>query len=279
MLHFINFSGGKDSTALLCWAKENLEEWTALFCDTGWEHQETYDYIEHINQTFLGGELVTLRSAKYAGFADLAISRKMVPGVRSRFCTQELKLFPLFAYYEQQDDEVTSYVGIRQDESRARSLIQKDTIWNDDGGGYWTKYPLLRWTAEDCFNLIKKHGLAPNPLYLRGAGRVGCYPCIMTSHKEMRAFIKTDKEGLRARIQDLENKLNEDAPKDSPRTFFRSNFIPARFCTSSAVTKDGRTVPIPTINDVIDYLEGQTDENQGELFDAPACFSIYNLCE
>ena len=40
MKHIISFSGGKDSTALILWAKENLEEFITVFCDTGWEQRD-----------------------------------------------------------------------------------------------------------------------------------------------------------------------------------------------------------------------------------------------
>lgn len=42
MKHVVCFSGGKDSTALVLWAKENLAEFITVFCDTGWEHKITY---------------------------------------------------------------------------------------------------------------------------------------------------------------------------------------------------------------------------------------------
>src|SRR4051794_3325240 len=100
MRHIVCFSGGKDSTALICWAKENLEELDTVFCDTGWEHPLTYAYVQEINEKILDGKLITLKSEKYEGFEDMCVKRKTIPGVRSRFCTQELKIFPLNKYYE-----------------------------------------------------------------------------------------------------------------------------------------------------------------------------------
>lgn len=55
MKKIISFSGGKDSTALILWAKENLEVFETVFCDTNWEHPITYKYIEYINKALLGG--------------------------------------------------------------------------------------------------------------------------------------------------------------------------------------------------------------------------------
>lgn len=279
MKHIINFSGGKDSTALLCWAKETLPEFTAVFCDTGWEHPLTYAYVEEINQTFLDGQLVTLRSAKYDGFADLALQRKVVPGVRSRFCTQELKIFPLLRYYESLDDEVTAYVGIRADESKARANMKAEQ-WVDEGGGYWMKFPLYRWTAEQCFALMATHGLKPNPLYLLGVKRVGCAPCIMVGKGELRALLKHSPE-IKDKLLALEARLNEGKPEEERRYFFRGDYIPDRFCSIKVRTKDGRLVAVPTAQDVFDYLDRTDphDPNQGELWDTPTCMSRYNLCE
>jgi len=91
MIHILAFSGGKDSTALIPWAAQNLEVFRVVFCDTGWEHEITYQYIEMINQRFLRGRLIVLRSGKYDGMMDLVTQRKRIPSVRARFCTEELK--------------------------------------------------------------------------------------------------------------------------------------------------------------------------------------------
>lgn len=278
MKHIICFSGGKDSTALILWAKENLPEFTTVFCDTGWEHPITYAYIEEINQTVLSGSLVTIKSDKYPnGLVQLVIDRKMIPGVHSRFCTQELKVFPLHRYFESLDDEVTSYQGIRADESYSRSKLS-ETEWLNDAGGYWIKRPLLHWSAEQCFAMMAKHNVHPNPLYLMGATRVGCWPCIMTGLGELKRALSFFPE-LKTRLIELENRANEAAnDSENYRTWFRSDKIPTRFCSKSVITKDGRTVPIPTCADVFRYIES-VDEDQIPLFPARSCMSVYNLCE
>jgi len=49
----VSYSGGKDSTALLLLALDRcpIESIEVIFCDTGNEHQITYDYISYIEQT------------------------------------------------------------------------------------------------------------------------------------------------------------------------------------------------------------------------------------
>lgn len=40
-------SGGKDSTAMCLWLRENGIPFRAVFCDTGWEAEETYEYLRN----------------------------------------------------------------------------------------------------------------------------------------------------------------------------------------------------------------------------------------
>ena len=45
----VTFSGGKDSLAALLWVREHItKNFTTVFCDTGWEHPLTYEYINRI---------------------------------------------------------------------------------------------------------------------------------------------------------------------------------------------------------------------------------------
>jgi diphthamide synthase (EF-2-diphthine--ammonia ligase) len=279
--HIVCFSGGKDSTALILWAKENLPEFTAVFCDTGWEHPITYAYIQEINETFLEGKLVTVKSEKYPnGFVQLVTERHGFPGVRRRFCTSELKVFPLHTYYESLDDEVTSYQGIRADESASRAAMAESEYVND-AGGYLIRRPLLHWNAVQCFDIMYKNGVKPNPLYLLGSSRVGCYPCIMTGIGELKALLKATPD-IRQRLIDLENAVNAAKPitpeRRWPATFFKVGTIPARFCSVRGINKKGEEAAVPTAEDVFRYIES-VDEDQLPMFPARSCMSVYNLCE
>ena len=69
---------------------------TAVFCDTGWEHPDTY---KHVNDVCLqmGVRLITLKS-KY-DFVSLAAHKKRFPSTNARFCTSELKMKPMIEHY------------------------------------------------------------------------------------------------------------------------------------------------------------------------------------
>jgi len=260
-MNIISFSGGKDSTALILWAKEILDSFQVVFCDTGWEDQITYDYIEYINKTLLNGELIVLKSEKYEGFADLSIKKKRIASTEARYCTTELKIIPTKNYIEQFED-VHLYNGIRADESPRRAAMD-ETVF-DDYLKCTVHRPLLKWTIEQVFGIMEKYNIKPNPLYKMGMSRVGCMPCIMSNHKEMRVLIK-NKPDVIEKILNLENEVG--------RTFFPPKYIPKWAC--SGIGKGG--VKFPTVNDVVKYL--QKNPNQKEMFEMPACMSFYGLCE
>jgi len=266
--HIACFSGGKDSTALVLWAKENLPEFTAVFCDTGWEHPITYAYIEEVNQTVLGGSLVRIASDRYpGGFVELVQKKRRCPSAKARFCTEQLKVVPMIHWLDQQGDELTVYQGIRADESLSRSRMPARQ-WSDHYDA-WIERPLLHWTAEQCFDLIRAKDVQPNPLYLMGAARVGCFPCVMVNMRELKAYLTHPQNGpaLKQRLLDLEARVG--------RSFFEPTYIPERFCTGF---DDVSGKPFPWCSDVFRYLES-VDENQLPLLPARSCMSVYNLCE
>ena len=267
MKHIVCFSGGKDSTALVLWAKENLTEFTTVFCDTGWEHPITYAYIEEINRTLLDGKLVTLKSEKYPqGFVQLCVEKGRVPSVRMRFCTDKLKTAPIIKWLKTIDDEATLYQGIRADESAARSRMAESCF--DDNFDAEIRRPLLRWSAEDCFAMMRKHGVQPNPLYLMGAGRVGCFPCIMVNMRELKAYLNHPINGpmLKTRVLELERSVGG--------SFFSPGDVPERFC--SGRTEEGKI--FPWAQDVFRYIDS-VNEDQLPLLPERSCMSVYNLCE
>ena len=121
----VTFSGGKDSLAALLlaierWGKENI---TVVFCDTGWEHPLTYQYIKDIMKQ-LEMEIVVVSSKKYDGFMDLVRKKKRFPSSRARFCTEQLKSIPMIDWILDVDPYHTVIIqGIRKDESISRSQM------------------------------------------------------------------------------------------------------------------------------------------------------------
>lgn len=126
----VTFSGGKDSLAALLWVREHITtNFTTVFCDTGWEHPLTYEYINRIADR-LNLDLVTLKSPKYDGMVGLAKQKKRWPSTRARFCTQELKTKPCIDYVlDNVQDNILMIQGIRAAESPNRAAMSKQCTY------------------------------------------------------------------------------------------------------------------------------------------------------
>lgn len=207
--HIVSFSGGKDSTALLLWAKETLSKFDAAFCDTGWEDPITYSYIKYISENV---HPVLILKPEF-DFIKLAIKKKRFPSAMARFCTEHLKLKPMKDYIDQfQKQTVTLHLGVRAEESFNRASLPTNTVFDDGFYNCYISRPLLKWSAADCFDLLEKYNIEPNPLYKMGMKRVGCMPCVMTNHVEMRNIIKY-RHDIIAKLREAEESVG--------RTFFR----------------------------------------------------------
>lgn len=196
-----SISGGKDSAAMSLHLRELGIDHDRVFMDTGWEHPATYDYLRG-ELTRVIGPIVEIRNDLL--MPDLIRKKGMFPSKRRRFCTQELKVFPMQRYLAQLGDDVINAVGIRRAESEVRSRM---TEWEwSEGFDCETWRPLVDWTEEQVIEIHQRHGLRPNPLYLKGASRVGCWPCIYARKSEIRLIADIDPARI-DEIRDLEHEV------------------------------------------------------------------------
>jgi 3'-phosphoadenosine 5'-phosphosulfate sulfotransferase (PAPS reductase)/FAD synthetase len=201
-------SGGKDSAAMCLHLKEQGIPYEAVFMDTGWEHADTYAYLRGPLTEAIGPirwlraevELPPDREAMakelegmlghYSAMVRLCLKKGIFPSRLTRFCTEATKLKPMNVWAEAIGEDTVNVVGIRAEESTARAAML-EWEWSDLFDR-WTWRPLLRWSLQDVIDIHARHQLAPNPLYLRGASRVGCWPCIFAKKSEIRFISETD---------------------------------------------------------------------------------------
>ena len=266
MKRIVAYSTGKDSTALLLWAKEQFpfEDILVVFNDTIWEHELTYGYLAEMRTGVLAG--LHFERLPSIGMEKLVELKHRVPSAKARFCTEELKVKPMLDFIHTINDEYEIYDGKRAEESAARSKL-KEREWSDIYD-CWVSHPLLYWTVEQVFAIAAKYGVKPNPLYLMNAGRVGCFPCVLINHRELKAFLIDPILGpeVKRRIVNLESICG--------RSFFPPNYIPKRYQTGFD-QKSGK--PFCRADDVFTYLDMKT---LAELpwEESNSCMSIYNLC-
>lgn len=200
----LSVSGGKDSAATSLYLRELGLDHVRVFADTGWEHPATYEYLRGPLTEALG-PIHEVRAAK--NMEQQIVEWAMFPSRVTKWCTRTLKIEPLIAFVKSFDEEVVSVVGVRADESAKRALMPEWEYADGFDCDVWR--PIIRWSEADVIAIHKRHGLAPNPLYLRGMSRVGCWPCIHAKKDEIRLISKLDP----ARIERIRNLEAFVAPK------------------------------------------------------------------
>ncbi len=173
--HILGLSGGKDSTALAIYMKDRVPEMEYVFCDTEKELDETYVYLEKLQQ-FLGKPIKRL---KFDGLGfDQLLKRKngYLPSPQVRWCTEILKIKPFEKYVG--EDTVISYVGIRADEPHRKGYIStKPNIV--------AKFPFIEDGIRhvDVKRILEHSGLGL-PDYYEWRSRSGCYFCFYQQRRE-----------------------------------------------------------------------------------------------
>lgn len=185
--HIVSISGGKDSTALAIYMRQTYPELPVeyVFCDTGAELPETYEYLERL-EALLGVEVHRLSALDLLGLAkkpgrtafDVWLNEVyggFLPSPRSRWCTRVLKIKPFEEYVG--DSYAFSYIGIRADENREGYVGKKPPViserpnivpvypFQDDGIG-----------LSDVKSILAESGLGL-PEYYEWRSRSGCYFC------------------------------------------------------------------------------------------------------
>lgn len=194
MIHVVSVSGGKDSTALWLWARRvGLSPLVPLFCDTRWEAAETYAYLDALER-----RLGPIRRVDSEGFEQRTRRLGTFPSRARKWCSPELKVErcaeELDRLRDETGDEVEVLLGIRRDESDARADVP-EREWSDAYDcEVWR--PILDWTIGDVIAEHHRADVPLNPLYLKGAERVGCWPCIHAGKAELRLVADTDPDRI-----------------------------------------------------------------------------------
>ena len=140
---------------------------------------------------------------------------------------------PVRRYIRSLEEEIVNAIGVRAQESVRRSKYPEWEYSKAFKVDVWR--PILRWTEEDVIAMHQRHGIRPNPLYLLGSDRVGCWPCIFASKKSLRILASEHPDRI-TEIRELEKELNEQRRKRDPN---------ARFVTW--FSRNGQSMPIDQV--------------------------------
>ena len=151
-----------------------------VFCDTGSELNETYDFIKHL-EAHLDKKVIRIPQ-ELDGFSKnydfnhvLDLYGGYLPSPQARWCTKKLKLEPFEKYIG--DDDVLNYVGIRYDENREGYISTKPNVK--------TVFPFIedRIDLRGVQQILERSGVGI-PTYYEWRSRSGCYFCFYQSKKE-----------------------------------------------------------------------------------------------
>lgn len=313
--NIVSVSGGKDSTATLLVAialeVPNLQ---AVFADTGNEHEQTYHYLDYLEQA-TGVPITRVRadfSRQIAGkrkfietkwreqgiaesvvlsaiealqptgnpFLDLCIWKGRFPSRKAQFCTMELKRDPMLEQVVMplmgKGDMLISWQGVRADESLNRRFLPE---CDEVGSGLFNFRPILKWDIPAVFEAHRYMSIKPNPLYSQGMGRVGCMPCINCRKDELREIALRFPEAI-DRIESWE-RIVQQASKRGAATFFAGSN--AKHPKGSIADMTAlQVMEIANIRQAVEWSKTARGGIQYDLMiatDASACSSAYGLCD
>lgn len=304
--HLVSVSGGKDSTATYLRAIESGRSFRAVFADTGNEHDAVYEYVATLHEKTGGPKVETVRAdftarlAQHRAFIlskwpeqgiadeivreaaslneptgnpylDMCILKGRFPSRKAQFCTSELKEIPITTQVVGpmlKAGPVLQWLGIRADESAKRA---KQPRFNRHESGSYVWRPIFHWSVDDVWAIHRKHGIAPNPLYALGFGRVGCMPCINCRKGEVRLIADLFPDQV-ARIRRWEAIVSH-ANKRRASTFFHAATDPM----------DAEREGYASIDTIVEWSRtGRGGRNFDLFFQAQAgggCASDLALCE
>jgi len=208
----------------------------------------------------------------YSAMVRLCLHKIMFPAQSLRWCTEELKVWPIAEWLDQNCDDPWIVQGIRWEESpkRAEATVRETMKVRGVDLDQEIYRPILDWTERDVIDAHHEAGLEPNRLYLRGHSRVGCWPCIYARKGEIARL----SEKRIAFIERLEAVIAELFAVRSDRTGGAySN--PAWF---QAMDEQNRPARVP-IREMVDWSKTERGGRTYSLF-APAdgCMK-WGFCE
>ena len=173
----IGFSGGKDSTAVILWALDNLpkEKLILVHWDSGWAFSEEYEYVKYVIAKYkLKAIICGERNRKYV---INRIKTKGYPFYGNLWCQTEFKLRTvknMKKYYmiPKFGKNYLSLIGIRCSESRRRQ--DYPDFYKSEGE--LCHVPIKDWTDEDLIIYFQSKDDHISPLYKMWS-RSGCVFC------------------------------------------------------------------------------------------------------
>ncbi|KKM17398.1 hypothetical protein LCGC14_1676140 [marine sediment metagenome] len=180
---FIQFSGGRDSMAMLGLVQEVTDNYICTYMATGLEFKGVIPFVKETCRK-LGARLMISNPGMHKGNLFKRIETfQSFPGLIATWCCRDLKLRPQKKMLIQVFGKGTFYKleGIRLSESVRRKYMYKEYTGNpirEDGEfrGSYEVFPIINWTDRDVLNYLEMKGL-PTMRHYQEFGLSGCAFC------------------------------------------------------------------------------------------------------
>ncbi len=200
MRHVCGISGGKDSSALAVYLRDQVPDMEYFFCDTGAELPETYEYLNRLEVVL--GKPIARVNAERPFEHWFEVYRGALPSPQMRWCTRQMKIKPLEDWLG--DDEATSYVAIRADEQGRKGYVSTKR-------NIRAVFPFIEAEIDQdgVMRILDDAGIGL-PEYYSWRTRSGCYFCFYQRKAEWVGLADRHPE-LFERAVAIEQKVLKDA--------------------------------------------------------------------
>lgn len=253
--HICGISGGKDSSALAIYLKNQVPDMEYFFCDTGAELPETYEYLTRL-EVVLGKPIARLNSER--GFSHwFEVFRGALPSPQMRWCTKNMKIKPIENWIG--SDPTISYVAIRSDESNRKGYVS--TKPNIE-----TRFPFIDDEVDHSgvMKILDDAGLGL-PSYYSWRTRSGCYFCFFQRKSEWVGLAEHHPE-LFEKAVSIEKKVLKDAGVDGDANFAKEAMKNRQYTWSQGETL---TELLSRREEILERHEAALSRSSNEKRNAP----------
>lgn len=164
------FSCGATSAVACKIALDRDPETVVAYCDTGSEHADNARFLADCER-WLGREIKTLRSRKFADIWEVFSKTRFLVGVQGARCTTELKKKVRQAFSEPDDLHVMGFDATEVE--RAERFTQNNPELR-------TWFPLIErgLRKADCLDLLREAGIELPAMYRLGYQNNNCIGCV-----------------------------------------------------------------------------------------------------
>jgi 3'-phosphoadenosine 5'-phosphosulfate sulfotransferase (PAPS reductase)/FAD synthetase len=186
----LSVSGGKDSQAMveIVVSEQGIssDKIVLVYADTGAEWKESVVQCELISKRH---NVPLIVSKSFRPLPEEILKRGMWPSATCRMCTANCKRSNIDKVVRKYEGNILVVTGERREESRKRSVLEESeplSRLTTKKRNVTSYRPMLGFTEEDIFRIIRASGLPPHPAYGFGNERVSCALCVLGSENDLR---------------------------------------------------------------------------------------------